>query len=90
MKNQDQVTRRTFLKSAAAASLVGAVGAGCAALSLRRPLYKVSLAEWSFNKALFSGEMDHLDFAKVTKREFGLDGVEYVNQFFKDKANDET
>jgi sugar phosphate isomerase/epimerase len=51
-------------------------------------LHKISLAEWSFNKALFAGEMDHLDFAKVAKREFGLDGVDYVNQFFKDKGSD--
>jgi sugar phosphate isomerase/epimerase len=32
--------------------------------------------------------MTNLDFPKVT-RELGIDGVEYVNQFFKDKAKDE-
>ena len=85
----NQVSRRSFLKSTAAAgALVGFGGVGCATLSSSAPLYKISLAEWSFNKALFAGEMDHLDFAKVAKREFGLDGVEYVNQFFKDKAGD--
>ena len=85
----NQVSRRSFLKSTAAAgALVGLGGVGCATLNGSAPLYKISLAEWSFNKALFAGEMDHLDFAKVAKREFGLDGVEYVNQFFKDKGND--
>ncbi len=85
----DQVSRRSFLKTTAAAgAFLGLGGAGCATLSGSSQLYKISLAEWSFNKALFAGEMDHLDFAKVTKREFGLDGVEYVNQFFKDKAGD--
>ena len=85
----NQVSRRSFLKSTAAAgALVGLGSVGCATLNGSAPLYKISLAEWSFNKALFAGEMDHLDFAKVAKREFGLDGVEYVNQFFKDKGSD--
>jgi sugar phosphate isomerase/epimerase len=34
--------------------------------------------------------MNHLDFAKVAKTDFGIDAVEYVNQFFKDKARDPT
>ncbi len=50
--------------------------------------FKISLAQWSFHKALFANEMDNLDFAATTKKEFGIDGVEYVNQFFKDKAKD--
>ena len=32
--------------------------------------------------------MEHLDFAKVTKQDYGLDAVEYVNTFFFDKARD--
>ena len=32
--------------------------------------------------------LDNLDFAKVTRTVFGIDAVEYVNQFFKDKAKD--
>lgn len=53
-----------------------------------KALYKISLAEWSLNKSIFGGKIDHLDFAKVTRQEFGLDAVEYVNQMFKDKATD--
>lgn len=30
--------------------------------------------------------MDNLDFAAHTKKEYGIEAVEYVNQFFKDKA----
>jgi L-ribulose-5-phosphate 3-epimerase len=51
--------------------------------------FTISLAQWSFHKALFAKKMDHLDFAKVAKTECGIDAVEYVNQFFKDKAKDE-
>lgn len=48
--------------------------------------FKISLAEWSLNREIFGGKLDHLDFAKVAKESFALDGIEYVNQFFKDKA----
>lgn len=84
------ISRRSFLKfGVAAGAVAGWGGVGCATLSSKAPRsYKISLAEWSFNKSLFSRKMDHLDFAKTAKREFGLDGVEYVNQFFKDKAED--
>ena len=50
--------------------------------------FKISLAQWSLNKQLFGGELDNLDFARKTREDFGLGGVEYVNQFFKDKATD--
>ena len=53
------------------------------------PLYRISLAEWSLHKALQKGELDHLDFAKFSKEECGIDAVEYVNQFFMDKAQDQ-
>ncbi len=50
--------------------------------------FKISLAQWSLNKAFFAGAIDHLDFARIAKNEYGIEAVEYVNQFFKDKAND--
>lgn len=50
--------------------------------------FKISLAQWSLNKALFGGQMDNLDFAATAKNTYGVDGIEYVNQFFKDKATD--
>ena len=50
--------------------------------------FKISLAEWSFHRTLSKGEMDNLDFPSTAKNKFGINGVEYVNQFFKDKAED--
>ncbi len=52
--------------------------------------FKISLAEWSFNRELFAKKMDNMDFPARAKNEFGIDGVEFVNQFFKDKAKDMT
>lgn len=53
-----------------------------------RPLFRISLAEWSLHRALRAGQMDHLDFAVRARQEFGLDAVEYVNTFFRDRARD--
>jgi len=50
--------------------------------------FKISLAQWSLNKAFFSGKLDNLDFAAKAKNDFGIDAIEYVNQFFKDKGED--
>jgi len=52
--------------------------------------FKISLAEWSLHRALFSKQLDHLDFPMYAKEKFGIDAVEYVNQFFMDRANDRT
>lgn len=52
--------------------------------------FKISLAEWSFHNAIWSGKMTNLDFAEKAKKDYGITGVEYVNQFFKDKAKDKT
>jgi len=78
-------TRRQFIKKSLAAS------AGAALLAKNTSLFasfqksdrfKISLAEWSLNKALFSGEINNLDFPVFTKKEFGIDAVEYVSTFF--------
>ena len=52
------------------------------------PCRNQPLTTWSLHRALQAGEMDNLDFAEMAKNEFGIDGIEYVNQFFKDKAKD--
>jgi len=50
--------------------------------------FEISLAEWSLHRQLRSGELDHLDFARVARERFGIQAVEYVNTFFKDRAGD--
>src|ERR1035437_10460591 len=52
------------------------------------PRFKISLAEWSFHRALGKGEMTNLDFPKIAKTKYNLDAVEYVSTFFKGKAED--
>jgi sugar phosphate isomerase/epimerase len=50
--------------------------------------FKISLAQWSLRKSLWSGNLTTLDFASTARNVYGIDGIEYVNQFFKDKATD--
>lgn len=77
--------------------LVGCAGPGLGASPLvsgadapepERPLFEISLAEWSLHRALRAGEMSNLDFPRVAREEFGISAVEYVNSFFKDSARD--
>jgi L-ribulose-5-phosphate 3-epimerase len=84
-------SRRDFLKySAQFAAGVTIAGLGAkSAWAAEEPPFKISLAQWSLHRTINSKKLDNLDFAKVSKTEYGIDAVEYVNQFFKDKANDE-
>ena len=50
--------------------------------------FKISLAEWSYHESLFKRKLDHKDFAKLAKQDHQIEAVEYVNTFFKDKAED--
>jgi sugar phosphate isomerase/epimerase len=50
--------------------------------------FKISLAEWSLNRSLFKKTITNMDFPRIAKETFGLDAVEYVSTFFKDKAED--
>ena len=80
-------SRREFLVSTAAGIVSLPSPSRPPALPTSR-LFSISLAEWSFHRALRAKQMDNLDFAKVAKREFGIEAIEYVNGFFKDKPRD--
>jgi len=85
------IDRRNFLKqSTQLVTCLGLTGLleNKSVAADKKPLFKISLAEWSLHRALFSKQLDHLDFAKVARNDYGINAVEYVNQFFKDKASD--
>lgn len=86
------ITRRDFLYGTlVSASVIGFPAREVLALvqPANAPLFKISLAQWSFHRALQSKQMDHLDFARVARKDFGIEAIEYVNQFFMDKAKDQ-
>ena len=97
-----QSQRRQFLKLMGGLA-IGATGVSCLNSSdekktdtagsgtteaAKKLFFEISLAQWSLHKTLFEKKMDNLDFAAKARKDFGIGVVEYVNQFFKDKAQD--
>src|SRR5437588_5563222 len=90
------LTRRSILRGALAGGAM--LGAGVIPSRAAEPTgqppagkigdFKISLAEWSLHRALRAKKIDNLDFPKIAREQFGIEGVEFVNQFFKDKAHD--
>lgn len=86
--------RRDFLRKLGLSALGLAVAPSFPldALAAKRDkmFFKISLAEWSLHRTLQSGKMTNMQFPEVAKNVYGIDAVEYVNGFFKDKALDFT
>ena len=86
------MNRREFLQTtgAVATGLPLAAVSGCATTGKpREEWFKISLAEWSLHRTIRDEKkITNLDFPKVARRDFDISAVEYVNQFFKDKARD--
>ena len=82
-------SRRSFLRSTLAASATLPFAGLLRAEGETALPFKISLAGWSLHLAFFAGKLNHLDFPLIAKRDFGLSGVEYVNQFWMDKATDQ-
>jgi len=65
---------------------------GCSSASTievsKKEFFQISLAQWSLHKALFSGQLDNLDFPLKAKNDFGINIVEYVSVFFNKKEKD--
>lgn len=81
------ISRRGFIAGAVAV-VPAAFSLSLSGCGTQRPVFRISLAEWSLHRALGAGELDNLDFPRVTREEYGIEAVEYVNSFFKDKAED--
>lgn len=94
--------RRTFIEQGSQAALglglfslvacnttkQNKIGGQTSGVGVGTTFFEISLAQWSLHKALFGKKLDNLDFAAKVRNDFGLDGIEYVNQFFKDKGKD--
>ncbi len=86
--NRRQFIQKSFVSGA------GMTLAGCASMESASsgPIFKISLAEWSLNKALFGRvgtNMDHMEFPIVARRDYGIHAIELVNQFMMKKAQDQ-
>ena len=50
--------------------------------------FKISLAQWSLHRAFQNGDRDPFNFPKMTRQEFDIEAVEYVNSFYFGKESD--
>jgi L-ribulose-5-phosphate 3-epimerase len=84
--------RRAFFQIAAAGAAGMAVSRVAGAADTAAGI-KISLAQWSHNKAFFGrtgvAKKDPFRFAEIAVKDYGINGVEYVNQFYKDKKADD-
>ena len=53
-----------------------------------KPFFKMSLAQWSFNKSFRYGGVSPYEFARLAS-ELGFEGLEYVNQLYPDVMDSE-
>ena len=87
MQINNNNSRRKFITSLSA-SIAASSLLSNADHHKKKQLFEISIAEWSLHKSLFGKKITNLEFPVVVKKEFDISAVEYVNQFFKDKAND--
>jgi sugar phosphate isomerase/epimerase len=86
------MVRREFLRFTGAAVgswLVAIRGTPAADGPKPGELFGISLAQWSLHRRFFNDKADPMEFARMSRQEFGIDAVEYVNQFYKDKKHDD-
>ena len=91
--SKSEWSRRSVLKASATGCCAGFMLPKTAFSYLNlpqsdQPIFQISLAQWSLNKLLFADEMTTYDFAREA-RGMGFDAIEYVNSFFKDKAENQ-
>lgn len=96
------INRRVFIKNTTVATAALSMGIiGCTNSPSQQststmpksktvPPLKISLAQWSLNRAFFAKELDAKNFAKIAKNDYDISAIEYVNGFYKESANDES
>ncbi len=86
--NFKKITRRGFIEKSAvigaAGFLVPSLHKNSRAMATPRMTYDdISLAQWALVQEIREGKWKTLDFAKVAREDFGLNGIEFVNTLFE-------
>ncbi len=71
------MNRRKFGKSLVTPLLASA------AFAENQKWFKISLAEWSVHKAIHAGQMKNLEFPKLAREKYGIEGLEFVNTLWE-------
>jgi L-ribulose-5-phosphate 3-epimerase len=78
------MNRRTFLKSTGLATAPLASAPARAA----EQKFRISLAEWSIHRAIGSRLITNLDFPRIAREQFGIEGLEFVNGLWEAPTED--
>ena len=84
-------SRRRFLTTKVSGVVSVALSSSLSAMKKNEPWIRISLFQWSLHKSLSRGGnkvIGNLDFVAKAKKDFEIEAVEYVNQFFQDKTKD--
>lgn len=79
------MNRRSFLKSAAAPA---AAALPVFAEAQTPPKFRISLAQWSLHKAIEARMVRNLDFPRIAREQFGIEGLEFVNGLWEAPTQD--
>src|SRR5210317_662526 len=87
-ENIKKITRRGFIEKSAllgaAGFLVPSLHKNSRAMATPRMTYDdISLAQWALVQEVRDGKWKTLDFAKVAREDFDLNGIEFVNTLFE-------
>jgi L-ribulose-5-phosphate 3-epimerase len=52
------------------------------------PRFRISLAQWSLHKAIGSRLMTNLEFPRIAREQFGIEGLEFVNTLWASPTQD--
>ncbi|RMF40624.1 MAG: sugar phosphate isomerase/epimerase, partial [Planctomycetota bacterium] len=95
--HSSSLNRRRFVGTVSAGAAVLAAARAEAATAPAKK-FDISLAQWSLNRQFFAflgrnrggdgTKLNPQDFPVIAKREFGIEAVEYVNQFYRDVVRD--
>lgn len=72
--------RRHFLAAPAAAAFLAPAQIPALAQTKK---FKISVAQWSIHKAIQSKMITNLDFPRIAREQFGIEGLEFVNQLWE-------
>jgi len=77
------LSRRQFLmKTIGQVVAITAAGPILQAARHKSPAFRISLAQWSVRQLHRDGSVPAIEFPAYTRKTFGIEAVEYVNQFF--------
>jgi L-ribulose-5-phosphate 3-epimerase len=82
------ISRRDFLQKSVIAGAAGIAAPSLITSSLSAPTPRsvkddISLAQWALVDEIQAGKWKTLDFAKIARNDFGLNGIEFVNTLFE-------